>query len=70
MERKHLLSLSNKEENGEKYFNYIGEFVLSFEKAAAHSLNIEVTLTVFNDNRIAISAKLENGTPVTADWNY
>ena len=60
----------HKEENGEKYFNYIGEFVLSFEKAAAHSLNIEVTLTVFNDNRIAISAKLENGTPVTADWNY
>lgn len=60
----------HKEENGEKYFNYIGEFVLSFEKAAVRSLDIEVTLTVFNDNRIAVSARLENGTPVTADWNY
>lgn len=65
-------SVHETDSNGNKLFTWIGEFNIEIPQKPAGTLDIELTMTVYQDKTLLLTG-LVDGTPINADkikWNF
>ena len=65
-------SVHETDQNGNKLFTWIGEFNIEIPKKPAGTLDIELTMTVYEDKTLLLTG-LVNGSPINSDnikWNF
>ena len=51
-----------------KLFQSFGQLTIEVPKAAPHTLDITLTLTILNDNSLTISVKVGDNEPINQPW--
>ena len=65
-------SIHETDQNGNRLFTWIGEFDVKIPKRPAGTLDIELTMTVYNDKTLQLTGKVDGVSINTENikWNY